>query len=176
MLCAVSAGATPPPKDQGPRKKAAAPVVDEAAREPDFPRFTVDYGVNAGSSSGASYVELNIGLNWHWLRWLTWRNGGFYRFQSGSLPSAVGLDSSVRAHTGWTIGEASFLGVYAGPGYRFGTQSLSAPFGEAGIGGNFGPVHWGLGVKYMMYSLVTAGAQNEFQYGLSLSGGGGFSL
>lgn len=114
----------------------------------DGSTLTYDLGASAGSYGGQSYSEVGLGLNWYLQDWLNWRNAVFARFGNGETKS--GLDTSLRLETS-SQGDNFGFKAFAGPGYRFSSQDLSAAFGEAGVVFRLGGLSIGGGIKGMYY-------------------------
>lgn len=139
--------------------------------------LSYDLGASAGNYGGASYSEINLGLNWQFSDWLVWRNAVFNRMSSGD--SSSGLDTSLRFQVK-SFSESGTYGfqAFAGPGYRFASKSLSAAFVEAGLTGKLGGLTLGIGAKTMMYNnpgQSASGAdlpKSDTSYFLILGGGG----
>lgn len=111
-----------------------------------------DLGGSAGSYSGASYTEINLGLNWQMTDYFVWRNALFGRFPSG-LESVYGLDTTARFQTyAQTDGGTFGIGFFGGPGYRFSKIEYTAAFIEAGLILKLGGLNIGGGIKQFYYS------------------------
>lgn len=140
-------------------------------------RLTYDLGFSNGSYSGASYTELNLGLNWFLSDWMIWRNSIFSRQSSVQEGRASGLDSSLRFQYSMNDGDLGFQ-AFAGPGYRFSSKSYSAAFAEAGATVKIKGLTLGLGAKTMVYTSPgedSTGSKNPNQdtsYFIILGGGG----
>lgn len=157
---------------QSPRRRVAKTV------EQGPSKVTYDLSAATGSYNGASYSEINLGLNWSFQEWMTWRNAVFFR-QGANVDSVQGLDSSLRFSTS-VVSEDSGLGfdAFAGPGLRFATKDNNAIFGEAGLVFRLGGLRIGFGAKVLNYttdrkdSLGAALSKTDTQYFLILGGGG----
>jgi len=134
-----------------------------------YPQFSYDLGAASGISNVGAFVEIQAGLNTHFLTWLTWRNSGFYRIQSES-DDFFGLDTSLLAGHRFSVGERSSLRPQAGVGYRFTSIAEHAPFAEAGIVFHSGSFTVGANLKYLFYDLVDQPRGNELIYGINASG------
>jgi len=148
-----------------PRRSSRKPqaVRDDA----QYPAFEFNLGAAAGSLGGQSYFEIQAAVNTLFLPWLVWRNAPFYRFRSNQ-DGALGLDSSVLGR----IGLAQGFGLDVGGGYRLTTVSaMNAPFVEAHLGVSLPNFSVGLGVKYLLNSVVRAGASNDLLYSIGASAG-----
>ena len=138
-------------------------------------RLTYDLGASTGSYGGASYSEINLGLNWYFADWMSWRNAVFTRQGTGQNTS--GLDTSLRFEYN-NAGENFGVKAFAGPGYRFASKSLSAAFAEAGLVFKLGGISIGAGAKTMVYtspgedSVGTTLPKQDTSYFLILGGGG----
>lgn len=143
-------------------------------------RFTYDLSASTGSSGGATYTEIALGLNTFFDDWIVWRNAGFSRMGTG-YDGTYGLDTSARFQM--DLGDQSLgLHTFAGPGYRFvvtesqetgvSKRTDSAPFVEAGAILKLGGLRLGAGLKTVLSSLLGENRQDETQYFLILSGGG----
>jgi hypothetical protein len=131
-----------------------------------FERLAVDVGAGRGSYGGASYSEINLGINGYVKSWWAWRNSVFARFPQ-RLDTVYGLDSSVRG-----ILDLSPLIAFAGPGYRVANQSSSAPFVELGFVLKIAGISLGVGMKYLFDSFTNPGRQNDSESFIILAGGG----
>lgn len=138
----------------------------ERVSQAEYPAFEFNLAAAAGSSGGQSFFEVQAGVNTVFLPWLVWRNAPFYRFRS-QQSGLFGIDSSVLGRV--VLGEN--FSFDAGGGYRLASDSQSAPFLEARAGLSFPRFFFQLGVKYLMNSLVRAGAANEFIYSVGASAG-----
>lgn len=131
--------------------------------------LSLDVGASSGSSNGVNVSEMNVGVNAHFGDFLTWRNSGFARFQTG-VENVYGLDTSLRL--GLDVGDESMsFSAFAGPGWRFVSKGTSAPIVEGGLGFRAGGLHIGGGAKVILNSLAVSGASNETQYFITLAGG-----
>lgn len=144
------------------------------------PTFTYDVGGSVGNYNGTSYSEVNLGLNWHFNDYLTWRNAVFSRFGSEQA-SASGLDTSMRFDYGLqSQGGSLGFNVFAGPGYRFSKNEYSAAFAEAGLTVKLGGLNIGGGAKLMNYTSPGTASdgsnlpKNDVTYFIILAGGGAF--
>ncbi len=142
-------------------------IVSSEGGKSSFKRLTIDFGASTGTTSGVSFFEANVGLNWFLQEWLIWRNALFYRTGSGATQSLVGLDTSFRATK-----NIDPIQVHGGLGYRIATQSVHAPFGEAGLMFSAGGVQIGANVKYILLSATQTGASDQLIYSLIFSGSG----
>lgn len=140
-------------------------------------KLTYDLGASSGSYNGASYSEINIGLNWFLSDWMIWRNSLFSRMSSVSDNRASGLDSSLRFQV--SKGDSDFgLQAFAGPGYRFSSSTQSAVFAEAGATVKIKGLSLGLGAKVMNYTSPGQDAggadrpKQDTSYFIILGGGG----
>jgi hypothetical protein len=141
-------------------------------------QLTYDVGGTSGSSNGTSYSELNLGLNWQFSDYFTWRNAFFHRNVVGQN-SVSGIDSSLRYIWSWSS-ESENLGFkfFAGPGYRFASENNAALLTEAGVGFKFFGIGLGLGVKSLFYQdpgSDSAGKKresNDVSYFVTISGSG----
>lgn len=145
--------------------KGRFPATEKGA-EREYPAFEINVGAAAGSTGGQSYFEIQAGVNTLFLPWLVWRNAPFYRFRS-NLPNALGIDSSVLGRL--SLGDSFWFD--GGAGYRLATESLSAPFLEARASLNLPSFFVALGVKYLLNSVMRAGASNDVLYSVGLSAG-----
>lgn len=138
-------------------------------------RLTYDLGASTGSYGGTSYSEINLGLNWYFADWMSWRNAVFTR--QGQNQNTSGLDTSLRFEYN-ASGEDFGVRAFAGPGYRFASKSLSAAFAEAGLVFKLGGLSIGAGAKTMMYqnpgedSSGSTLPKQDTSYFLILGGGG----
>ncbi|MBX2994591.1 MAG: hypothetical protein KF681_07210 [Bdellovibrionaceae bacterium] len=138
-------------------------------------RLTYDLGASTGSYGGYSYSEINLGLNWYFADWMSWRNAVFTR--QGKEQNTTGLDTSLRFEYN-AVGEDFGVKAFAGPGYRFASKSLSAAFAEAGLVFKLGGLSIGAGAKTMMYQNPgedSSGGtlpKQDTSYFLILGGGG----
>lgn len=146
-------------------------VVDDVqAEESDFARLTYDIGFSTGSSGDVNYSEANFGLNYFFMRWLSWRNAVFARFISPE--NIYGLDSSARLFYNIGFGERSGVTLFGGPGYRFVNKGDNVPFAEAGLVTHLGSFNIGGGFKTFFNNVVRAGSSSDTQYFIILSGSG----
>lgn len=166
------------PKRQ-PRSTSTKPKVEEQAKEEkaekekSFPRWHFDLGASAGSSYGRSFYEINLGVKYNFTPWLGWRNAPFYRFVSGA-DAQFGLDSSLRGNYTLDLGDSVSLGTLVGGGFRLANQRGSAPFVEGGVQFNLSGLRAGLGLKYLMGSVMDSTRENELIYSITLAGGTSF--
>lgn len=144
----------------------------------DSSKFTYDIAASVGSHNGASFQEINLGLNWIMSSWLNWRNALFTRM-SENTDTISGLDSSLRLQFTTVTDEGGFgVHVFAGPGVRLATQNWNAAFGEAGLIFRLGGIQIGGGIKNIQYfqdrtdKTNTPLPKNENQVFLILSGSG----
>ena len=94
------------------------------------------------------------------------------RFQTGENTIA-GLDTSFRPI--FHFGDRSFgLTTFFGPGYRFVTDGVNAPFGEAGVIFNIAQVSVGVGGKAIMNEWSNKRYENDTQLFIILAGSGSF--
>lgn len=116
------------------------------------PTFTYDLGASSGTYNGNSYSEIDLGLNWNFTDFLTWRNSAFTRFGT-KIDSFAGLDSSMRLNYSIDPKTGGLgLSLFAGPGYRISNQENSGLFGEAGATVRLAGLSVGLGVKAINYT------------------------
>lgn len=118
-----------------------------------------------------SYSEIQVGLNYFLIDWLSARAMGFVRFPSAT-GTVEGMDLGLRAHESLDFGSNSGLSAFAGSGYRFVTKGGNAPYGEAGVVFKLGGLSVGGGAKVTFNNWVKNQAENDIQYFLILSGGG----
>jgi hypothetical protein len=148
----------------------------------EAPLFDLDISGSSGNYNGSTYTELNLGLNFNYNDWLTWRNAAFKRFTSKSAQDLSGLDSSLR----FTLNnkfDGGGLKFFAGPGYRWADKSdKNAVFGEVGAGFSFGRLALGGGAKYLRYDktqLDSSGLEtkrDDLNYFITIAGGAGLSF
>lgn len=140
-------------------------------------RMTYDLSASTGSNNGLSYTEINLGLNWFFTDWASWRNAAFSR-QGQGMPSVQGLDSSLRFNAAVGSDDRSFgVDAFAGPGIRLATNKYNAAFGEAGVVFRLGGLRLGAGVKALNYFADreidgVSIPKNENQYFIIIGGGG----
>lgn len=116
----------------------------------EHPEFTYDIGAASGTYNDHGYTELNVGLNWFFLDWLSWRHSIFTRFGT-DVDSATGLDTSLR-YTFNTDTKSTFgIGFFAGAGYRITKTQDAGPFGEGGLLLRAGGISVGVGLKEILY-------------------------
>ena len=152
-----------------PMRSGRQPAQEEKAEENGgYPKFTFDLGASAGVAGGTSFLEIYGGVNLFFLQWLYWRNSPFYRLQSGNVPDAFGLDSSMNVIV--PLGDLPLV-FNGGAGYRFSSRGLHAPLMEAALTGHFGSVNLRVGVKYVFNSLIRSGAANEVLFSGGVSAG-----
>jgi hypothetical protein len=145
----------------------------------DQPQWSWDLGAAAGTYSGYSYSEIDLGLNDRFVNYLNWRNVLWDRFGSSSAVSALGLDSSLRYEfTDFGDSGAGFR-FFAGPGLRISNAQYTGLFAEGGILFHMSSFNLGFGVKAIRYSSPgtdpSTGApfpSTDFMYFIILSGGG----
>lgn len=131
-------------------QKASRPLA--SVRE--TPTVTIDLGGAAGTYNGASYSELNLGVNWNITDYFTWRNAAFKRFSSVTDQDILGLDSTLRL-VSTSHFDSGYFRMFAGAGYRFADPSTkNAMIGEAGLGINIGGFGIGGGAKYLKYDKI----------------------
>lgn len=112
---------------------------------------TWDLGASAGNYGGASYTEVNLGLNWFLADYLIWRNALFGRFAASE--NLYGLDTSLRLqHYSATDGGGLGLGFFGGPGIRIAQSPYSAMFLEGGLILKLGGLNIGGGAKQFYYT------------------------
>lgn len=139
--------------------------------------ISYDISASVGNQDGASYTEINLGLNWALTESFTWRNSLFSR-QGSAIEAVQGLDSSMRyqfsakSDTGRTGFDA-----FIGPGVRVASRQHNAAFGEAGVVFTLGGLRLGGGVKALSYFTDRDNGlgplpKSETQYFLILAGGG----
>ena len=145
----------------------------------DISRWTYDIGASSGNYNGNKYSEINLGLNWNFSKYLTWRNSGFTRFGTNT-DTIYGLDSSAR-FTLSSMGDSGFgFNFFLGPGYRFSTTENSAAFGETGLTIKLAGLSVGVGGKVLYYSHPGKNAngtdkpKTDSNIFLILAGGGAF--
>ena len=132
--------------------------------------LTWDIGASTGQTNKANYSEIGVGVNWYFLDWMAWRNAAFARFQTGEN-AAAGIDTSVRPI--FHFGDNKFgLTTFFGPGYRFVTRGVNAPFGEAGVVFNISQVSVGVGGKAIMNEWSNSRYENDTQFFIILAGSG----
>lgn len=140
--------------------------------------LTWDLGASVGSYAGASYSQIDLGLNWRLNDYLTWRNDLFSRF-GNTANQASGLDSSLRfEYNGQSDGGGIGYRLFAGPGVRISTAANTGYFAEAGTTLRIGGLNIGGGVKVIQYT--TPGrdstgqtlSPSDVSYFLIFSGGG----
>jgi hypothetical protein len=130
----------------------AAQAGRRPAQEEVQPVLTWDVGAASGSYGGAGYSEVNLGVNWHLLDYLVWRNAVFGRFISGAS-NVFGLDTSLRFQSFAQTDDRNFgIGFFAGPGYRFSQVNYTAAFLEGGLLLKLGGLNVGVGAKEFYYS------------------------
>ena len=112
--------------------------------------LTYDVGFSTGSYAGNSYSEMHLGLNWYFWEYFNWRNSAFTR-SGKNVESATGLDSSLRFETRDDGADSIGYHIFAGPGFRFSSQSNSAYFAEAGSTLRLGGLSIGAGFKHLNY-------------------------
>lgn len=134
-----------------------------------YPHWTYDIGAGSGYSTDGAFVEGQIGLNTHFNRWITWRNSGFYRNQP-DRDDFFGLDTSLLAGDRLRLADDMQLSYQAGGGYRFTSLAQHAPFAETGVGFRVGGLRLGANAKYLFYELVGDDRDNEFVFGVQVSG------
>lgn len=142
-----------------------------AKKESSDKKFSYDIGFSAGTYNSVSYSEAEVGLSYHALPFLDWRNAAYVRFQNPT--NIYGLDSSLRLVGDFGVGVAGVY-AFAGPGYRFASQGSGAPFIEAGAVVRLAGFSLGGGMKRLMYSVSTSGATDDTMYFIILGGGGSF--
>ncbi len=136
-----------------------------------FRRLTYDFGASTGISGTGSSYEFNLGVNYFFTEWLSWRNAPFFAMQSGSS-SYYGLDTSIRAAYFPELGEGFRPGFLVGAGYRLASAGQSAPLAEAGITLRTAGLNLGASVKVILDSLVDSTAENQVLLSIQLAGGG----
>lgn len=140
-------------------------------------RLTYDLSASTGSTNGYSYTEINLGLNWFFTDWASWRNAAFSR-QGQGMQSVQGLDSSLRFNGSLGADDSPFgVDAFAGPGVRVATNKYNAAFGEAGLVFRLGGIRLGAGVKALSYFADreidgVSIPKNESQYFIIIGGGG----
>ena len=141
----------------------------------DEQKITWDLGAASGryriSGKDISYSEIQLGLNYYFVDWLSARAAGFMRFPSEN-GTIQGLDLGLRAHERLDFGSNSGLSAFIGSGYRFLSRGVNAPYGEAGIIFKLGGLSVGGGAKVAFNDWIRSGSGNDVQYFLILSGGG----
>lgn len=156
-----------------PRKSSGSATLSQGES-----RITYDLSAAAGSTNGASYTEITLGLNWLISDWFNWRNSVFSR-QGSTIETVQGLDSSARFSTSINS-ESGGLGLdaFAGPGVRLASKDNNAVFGEAGVIFKLGGLRIGGGVKALSYlkdRTDNTGAtlpKTDTQYFIVLAGSG----
>lgn len=139
--------------------------------------LTYDLGASSGSYNGASYSEINLGINYNFADSFTWRNSAFKRFGSNTTNEA-GLDSTIRYNMDFRDENREGVNIFFGPGVRVATEKKSAALAEAGIQISFGGLRVGGGAKYLHYFDPGSNSANvtlpkdETQYFITLAGGG----
>ncbi len=135
-----------------------------------YPRFSYDLGASAGTSQAGSFVELNAAVNTDFNNWTRWRNAAFFREES-EADDFYGLDSSLSFSRLIRLDRQMTVRPSAGAGYRFASRSNSnAPFGEAALTLDMGDFTLGLTGKYILHELVDDDREDEFIYGVAISG------
>lgn len=138
-----------------------------AERDSDL---TWDIGVSTGQVNKVSYSEASLGLNWYFLEWMAWRNAAFARFLSGES-TIGGVDTSLRPI--FHFGDNKLgLTTFFGPGYRFVSKGVNAPFGEAGLIAHIGQLSLGVGGKAIMNEWSNKRYENDTQIFIILAGSG----
>ena len=142
--------------------------------------FNYDLSAASGRYNDVSYSEINVGLNWNFTDWWTWRNALFYRFGT-SIDSTTGLDTSLRFGNYFATDSGTFgFDFFVGPGLRFANNNSNAIFGEAGVGFKVAGIYLGMGAKSLYYTqtrMTTSGSElpkNDTQVFLIFGGGGSF--
>lgn len=139
--------------------------------------ISYDISASMGTQDGASYTEINLGINWALTESFTWRNSLFSR-QGSAIESVQGVDSSMRYQVS-AKSESGRTGfdAFLGPGVRIATKQHNAAFGEAGVVFTLGGLRLGGGVKALSYFSDRDNGlgplpKSETQYFLILAGGG----
>ncbi|MGZ3691483.1 MAG: hypothetical protein ACXVAX_08265 [Pseudobdellovibrio sp.] len=143
------------------------------------PFVSFDVSGSGGNYNGKSYTELHLGMNLNFTDWLTWRNSAFKRVTSGSTADTTGLDSSLLLN--YSVSPVNF---YAGPGYRFASDSdQNALFAQAGASIKVSVLTVGAGLQYIRYDKTqidpvagTQTKQDDTSYFLTFSGGTGWAF
>lgn len=146
------------------------------------PLLDVDIGGSTGTYNGSSFSEVNLGVNFNFTEWLTWRNAAFKRFSTNGNKDIIGLDSTLRLISNTQFTSGSFR-IFAGAGYRFADPSeKNALVGEGGLGFTVGRFGLGAGAKYLRYDKTQYDSngvetkKDDLIYFVTLSGGAGFSF
>ncbi|MBO9668110.1 MAG: hypothetical protein J7501_15015 [Bdellovibrio sp.] len=142
--------------------------------------LTYDLTGGFGTYNGNSYTEIDLGLNWYFIDWLNWRNSLFTQFGS-TINTVFGLDTALLANAVLYNSSGSFgIEGYIGPGLRFANEDSSGVFGKAGLTFAIGRLRIGGGAQVTHYYETRRDRDgfrlpdDEVQYFLVLSGGGGF--
>ena len=163
---------------------ARLPSTSTPANAKEKPLVDIDIGGSSGVYNTRSYTEANLGVNLNFTEWLTWRNAGFKRFNSGGDKDMQGVDSTLRLNVTSKFENGAALRFFAGPGYRWADPSeKNAVVGEAGLGISVGRVGVTGGAKYLKYDKVQTDSKTgletkreDINYFLTLSGGAGLSF
>lgn len=159
---------------RNPDYDAAADVAGESPRRSDadsgFDRWRYDFSAAFGSNAAGEFYELSGGLEYFFIRQLSWRNAPFYRIQSGN--NSYGLDTTIRGNL--TIEGPPRIAFMVGAGGRFTSEALHVPVAEVGLRTSIGGSNIGGSVKVLMHELVRDGVANEVVLSLNISGGGSF--
>lgn len=139
------------------------------AASDDFSRWNLQIGISSGSSGGRTYTEVNLGVGYYFKRWLEWHNSLFASLDR--VRNVYGLDTSLRGVLNTDIGGIAHLHGFAGPGYRFASDSAyNTLFAEAGLITSVAGFSVGGGLRTFFYKFKDAAAQDETQYFIILSG------
>ena len=123
-----------------------------ASRSYQPPLMTWDIGGGFGAYGSYSYSELDLGLNYRFLRPFAWRNMVWDRFANSPV-SAAGVDSSLRYEYFQSSSEnGKGFYFFAGPGLRLATNNFSGYFAELGLIVRTGGLNIGGGVKVINYA------------------------
>lgn len=134
--------------------------------------LTWDVGASTGQTNKINYSEAAFGVNWYFVDWIAWRNAAFVRFQSGENTIA-GVDTSIRPI--FHFGDRKLgLTTFFGPGYRFVSEGVNAPFGEAGLIFHVSQLSIGVGGKAIMNEWSNKKYENDTQLFIILAGSGSF--
>lgn len=146
------------------------------------PLVDIDLGFSTGNYNGATFSEVNLGVNLNFTDWLTWRNSGFKRFGSAQVKEITGLDSTLRLISTNHF-DGGLFRLFGGAGYRFTDDSnKNALLGEGGVGLEIGRFGLGAGVKYLKYDKTQYDSNrietsnSEVIYFVALSGGARLSF
>lgn len=151
-----------------------------AASSSSDSRVTYDVSGSQTTVNDRTYQELNLGINWYFTDWFSWRNSAFSR-TAQEQDTVYGLDTSFRLQHEW-LNDSKTLGfkIFGGPGARIASEKYNAYFGEAGVGFRLGGILLSGGVRSYQYTQNRVDSdgvklpKNENHVFVTISGGGVF--